>query len=340
MPDKPTTFQLAPGFGGMRAFDLPQDALSRRNLIRAHNQQSVAHIKHRIPQQHLQQRAPLEESRGKVLQILDQPVIRLRPVHGEIEAVLVAFGGIGEVAGIGAVGNHEQLQVLEQRVVTVEALLAVAVHLVERLTDGHTTALELHLHQRQTVDQNGDVVTVGMAASLLELLDHLQLVAGQVGLVHQVNILDTTIVKHEVVDIVIVDLAGLVDDALAGPVQIGFDKTQPFTVAKLHLVQDLQLHTHVGQHGFQGIQVVQLLVTLIFQILDKLLLKIAFALVAFGNPQLLDVLVQHDEVVGFGDGFVVSHYVPSNFLYPAFLMNSATALRSAQNDSGRRPARI
>ena len=58
-------------------------------------------------------------------------------MHREVEAVLVALRRVGEVARVRAVGNHKQLQEFEQRVLTVEALLTVAVHLVESLADRH-----------------------------------------------------------------------------------------------------------------------------------------------------------------------------------------------------------
>ena len=56
----------------------------------------------------------LEESGGKVLQVLNQSVIRFRPVHGEIKAIFIPFSGTGKVPGISPVGNHEELQVFKQ----------------------------------------------------------------------------------------------------------------------------------------------------------------------------------------------------------------------------------
>ncbi|MNJ62699.1 hypothetical protein D3C77_585500 [compost metagenome] len=64
-------------------------------------------------QQHIEQSVFLKERSGKVFQIFDQAVIRLRPIHGEVEAVFVALGGVGKITAIGAVGNDKQLQILE-----------------------------------------------------------------------------------------------------------------------------------------------------------------------------------------------------------------------------------
>ena len=47
----------------------------------------------------------------------------------------VALSGVVKVAGISAVGDHKQLQELEQRMLAIKALFAVAVHLVKGFTD-------------------------------------------------------------------------------------------------------------------------------------------------------------------------------------------------------------
>ena len=84
----------------------------------------------------------MEKSRCNVLQVFEQGVIGLRPVHGEVEAVFVALGGVGKVAGIGAVGDHKQLQKFIQRVVSVKALFAVAMHLIKRFTNGYAALFQ------------------------------------------------------------------------------------------------------------------------------------------------------------------------------------------------------
>ena len=75
VPDKPTTFHRAPVLGLVGTLDLPQNALCRGNLVGAHHQQRIAHVKHRVVQQHIQQRVFLEERGGEVLQVLDPRVV-------------------------------------------------------------------------------------------------------------------------------------------------------------------------------------------------------------------------------------------------------------------------
>ncbi len=60
-------------------------------------------------QQHIEQGVFLEKRGGKVFQVFDQAVIRLRPVHGEVEAVFVTRRGVGKITAIGAIGDHKQL---------------------------------------------------------------------------------------------------------------------------------------------------------------------------------------------------------------------------------------
>ena len=86
-----------------------------------------------------------------------------------------------------------------------------------------------------------------MTARLLKLFDDLHLIAGNILFIQQVDVLNMAIVKHKIMDIVIMNFAGFIDDAVAGRVQIGFNKALPLTIRKLHVVQCLQLLAHVGK---------------------------------------------------------------------------------------------
>ena len=112
----------------------------------------------------------------------------------------------------------------------VEAFLAVPVNLVEGLPDRHAALLQLDLHQWQPVDKDRHVIAIGVRTGLLELLDNLQLISGHVLLVEEVNVLDAPVIKDEIVDVVVVDFAGFVDDVVAWLVQVGLDKTLPLII--------------------------------------------------------------------------------------------------------------
>ena len=304
------------------AVDFPQNAFCGRDLVGAHNQQGVVHVKHGIAQQHAEQGIFLEKSGGKVLQVFDQTVVGLCPVHGEVKAVFVAPGGIGEVAGIRAVGDDKDLQIFEQGMLAVEALLAVTMHLIEGLADGHAAFFKLYLHQGQAVDQDGHVITVGVRPGLFKLVDDLYRVAGNVLFVKEANILDVAVVKNKVIDVIVMNLAGFVHKTVAGLVQPGFHKAFPLAIRKLHGVQDLQLRAHVGQQFFRRVEARSVLVALILQILNKLPLQVAFSLVAFNSLPVAYIRIENDEVVGFGYGLEVVHcnlvdIWPFEMCYPA-----------------------
>ena len=48
--------------------------------------------------------------------------------------------------------------------------------LIEGLTDGDPSALELNVHQWKAIDEDGHIIAVGVASCLLHLVDHLHLV--------------------------------------------------------------------------------------------------------------------------------------------------------------------
>ena len=74
------------------------------------------------------------------------------------------------------------------------------------------------------ISRNGDLVSgITLEATLPTLADGLNNPAwvDDVGhhLIQQVDVLNMAIVKHKIMDIVIMNFAGFIDDAVAGPVQ-------------------------------------------------------------------------------------------------------------------------
>ena len=159
----------------------------------------------------------MKEGGRKVLQIFNQFVSRVGPVHRKVETVFVAPYGVGKVARIRSVGDDEELQEFIQRLLTVEALLAVAVHLVEGFADGLPALFQLHLHHGQPVDQDGHIVAVGLCAGLLKLVNHLHLIASYILFIHQANVLDTPfIIEHEAMAIIDLHLMYAINDTAGG----------------------------------------------------------------------------------------------------------------------------
>ena len=67
VPDEATTLKVTPTLCLVRAVDLPEKPLGGRNLVRAHYQQRIAGIKHRVVQQHIEQGVLLQERGREVL---------------------------------------------------------------------------------------------------------------------------------------------------------------------------------------------------------------------------------------------------------------------------------
>ncbi|MNE74853.1 hypothetical protein D3C80_1709610 [compost metagenome] len=127
-------------------------------------------------------------------------------------------------------------------------------YLVECFANGNAALFQLNLHERQAVYQNGHVVAIGMCAGLLKLFDHLHFVAGNVLFVEQVDVLDMSVVKDEIVDVVVVNFARFISDTVAGSVQIGFQEPHPLTILKAYIVQGLQLLTGICQERFRRVE--------------------------------------------------------------------------------------
>ena len=310
VPHIAAAFRAAPLPGLVRTPDFPDDAFGRRNLIGAHHQQRVAHVEHRIGEQHLQQGVAAKERRREILQVLDRRVVGPRPVHREVETVLLALHRVGEIACVRSVRDHEELQIFVERGLAVETLLAVAVHLVEGLAHSHPALLEFHLHHRQSVHQDRHVIPILARARLLKLVDHLQFVACRVALVHEVNVLQSAVVEGEIVHRMILHLARLVGDRVARAVQKLVAEALPLCVGELHRVEPLELPARIGAQRIGGAEVGQVFIALLSQVGNEFVFQLTFGLVAGGRfvqRGVFGIAVQHDEVRGFGDGGVLCH---------------------------------
>ena len=307
MPDITAALWSAPRLRLKSAADFPQDAFHGSDLVGTHHQQRIADVEHGIPEKHFQQCVFLEEGGGEILQIPDQSVVCFGPVHCEIEAVLVSLCGVGEIASVRAVGDYEELHELEQRTVAVEAFPAVAMHLIEGFANGHTAFFQLHMDQWQSVDQNGDIVAVGVTAGLFELTDHLQLVAAECLFVDEVDVLNAAIIEDKVEHMVVVNFSSFVDDGFVGAIEVGIDESSPFVVGEADVVEGLQLLADVVQQGLAATEIGAIFVALVSQVDDQFAFEVTFALIAFGDRRFACVSFQDDEGVGFGDGVVFVH---------------------------------
>ena len=182
-------------------------------------------------------------------------------------------------------------------------------YLVESLTNRYTTFFQFNLYQRQAIDQNGDIVAIGVRACLFKLLDDLHFIAKDVFSIQQIDILNTAIVEDEIMNIIIMNLAGLFNNAIAGLVHPGFHKATPFSLQELYIVKVLQLFPDISEHSLGVVQGWQVFIALVNQILNQLTLQITFALVALGNLPVRVVFVQNDKIIGLSNWFgAINHF--------------------------------
>ena len=179
--------------------------------------------------------------------------------------------------------------------------------LVKGFTDGNAALFKLNLHQWQAVYQQGYVIAVFMSAGLFKLLDDLQFVASKAFFIKQIDILQVTVIKGKVINIVAMHLFGFINDGVAWGVKVLLSKAPPFSVAKFDVIQPLQLIANVNQHFVRGVKRRQKLIALVGQVLNQLIFKLGFSLIAVVDRPLFGVGIKHNIVVRFSDGVVLGH---------------------------------
>ena len=185
-----------------------------------------------------------------------------------------------------AVGDDEYLHVLVESAAAPEAVALVALDLVECLLDGDSAPLELDVHERQAVDQDGDVVAVVVGARLRVLVHDLQAVVVHVALVDELDVLDRAVVAVEHLHVVALDATRLLDDALVLGGDAALEEALPLLVSEGEAVEQLQLVAQVGDELVLGRER-HVLVGLALQLGDERLLELGLALVGRGAPALL-----------------------------------------------------
>ena len=273
--------------------DAVQYALGGHDLVRAHDQKLLVHVEDAVLRQDVQQSMLREEGGGEGHQVEDGHVVGVRPPAGELEAVggLLAAGllsgalldgaearGVGVVLGVGAVGDDEDLHVLVQAAAGPEAVALVALDLVEGLLDGHAAALELDVHERQAVHQHRHVVAVLVIALLRVLVHHLHAVVVHVALVDERDVAHGSVVHLQGVDVVALDAAGLLHDAVVVRRDPALEQAGPLPVGEGDAVQGLELPAQVGNKvAFAGDD--EPLVALAAELLYEGVLQLGFRLI-------------------------------------------------------------
>jgi hypothetical protein len=265
VPDVPAGRDGPEGPGVLRDLDPVQDPLGGDDLVGPHHEQHAVGGEHAIPGEHRQQGVPGEERPGEPGQALDGLVLRVGPPGGELERVrrhadgllalhlleVLSARGVAVVLGQRAVADHEDLDVVEQPGARPEAVTLVAVDLVERLADVDPATLQLDVDERQAIDEDSDVVAVAagrpaVALGDLVLVEDLEVVVVDVGLVDQLDVLRRPVVAGEDLDGILLDAAGLVLGRVVGARDTVREEPPPLRIGEHEVVELLQLRAKVG----------------------------------------------------------------------------------------------
>jgi hypothetical protein len=168
------------------------DAIDNRldgiDLIRPHHQQLLlAGDQHHVAADHLAQRAFGEEGVGEAVQMGDLGVVDVRELIERQEALVgveaeMAAVVVGEVPGVAAVADDEELQEAKQGfAVAVAGVVLVIDDLLHGPARADGQGFQLDLDDRNAVDEQDHVVTVvAVVGADAELVDHLEAVLAPV----------------------------------------------------------------------------------------------------------------------------------------------------------------
>ena len=268
-----------------------------------------------------------KERAGKVHQIGNDAVFSIRPKGRKFKAVACLFaalsgrsgalfnvavaGRVGVVFRVRSVGDNKNLHILVQTAASPKAVPLVTVDLVERLLDRHAAPLQFHMNQRQTVYQNRDIIAVIIVAAVFHILvDNLQTVVVDVLFIQQRNIDRRAVLAGQVLNVVLLDAAGLFFDAIVRIGDFILKKVVPFLIRKGIMVQNLQLAAQVC-HKVSVIVDRKIGIALLLQHLDKCLLQRGLALVSVRAFALRFVFCYNGTFVA-GSNYIVSAHAPNS----------------------------
>ncbi len=238
--------------------DAVHDSLDLIDLIRAHHEELLlAGDEHHVAAEGLAEGAFDEEGRGEVVGVDDLFVVHpgelidgeepLILIEGEVAGVVV-----GEVEGLGAVADDEELEEAEEGLgVAVAGVVLVFDDLLHGPARADAEGLQLDLHAGHAVDEQEDVVTVVTVVGVdAELVDDLEVVFAPVLDVDQGVVQRRAVVAGEAV--------ALAQGAGGGEDIGGDDFLQhagEFTIGEADAIEGLEFFAEVG---FQGGAVVDI----------------------------------------------------------------------------------
>ena len=226
---------------------------------------------------------------------------------------MVETSGIGIVFRIRAVGDHENLHKFIQPAGCPEAVPLIAVDLVEGFPNGNAPALQFDMDQRQAVDQHRHIIAIIVGSALLGgngiLVDDLQAVVVDAFFVNELDIFAFPVIPAEHLHIVLLNQAGLFENAGVCVCQHLVPETLPFAVRKAIVIQLFQLHPQIGDQVSLFMDG-QSIITQFAEQADKLLFQVCFALVRLRALRLRLVFGDNSAFAALGNDVEIAHGLP------------------------------
>ena len=235
-------------------FNPVQNTLGCHNLIRSHNKQQFLGCEHTIFCQDIQNGMFRKESLCEVHKVCNNLVISVCPIRSKLKTIggflavlpansvilfdVACSGGVGIILCECAVGDDENLHILIKPTPSPKAITLIAVDLVERFLDCHSTAFQFHMNQRQTIYQNSYIISgIMLSSRFFILVNYLQSVIMDVLFVNQGDVHGSPVLTSQVLHIIFLNFSGLFHDTLIGIGNLAFEKAVPFLIRKLIVIE-------------------------------------------------------------------------------------------------------
>ena len=128
--------------------------------------------------------------------------------------------------------DHKQLDIFKQPGACPETITLITVDLIKCLPDIDAPTLQLNMHHRQTVNQYRHIITTGPPALCCILINNLQAVIVDMPLIKQINVLTSTIIPFENLNIIFLNARGLFEHTIILTGNRCRKKTRPFGIRK------------------------------------------------------------------------------------------------------------
>ena len=193
-------------------------------------------------------------------------------------------GGVGVVAGEGAVADDEELDIFEEAAARPEGVALVAIDLIEGFLEVHATLLEFHVNKRQAVYKDGDIVAVGACAILYHILvDDLQAVTVDVVLVYEFYVAEAdsvlaAIKQRKDFDGVVLNGIGFLNYPVILVGEDHLEEQVPLAVGEFEVIETFELGAKIGNEGL-FVHDWEVFVALLLKLADECGFEGCFALI-------------------------------------------------------------